>query len=220
MKVYELEESLDLPNIDYENWENPVARELADNGLSFLSRILLSQGSIFRVADILENKEEIMTSYKTSFLNKETKEFASSVFDLFRISNTLIEFSNMEETEDLIVLSHIKKKNKHTLSLYILKRIMNVVMTEKEVIEVIAKELSSFDYNNLANIAISEEKMFNLTSLALAKQEMEHALKHKLVSHKTMEFVKFLNNIYQKSITKKEEESKYIFLMDVVNILA
>jgi hypothetical protein len=213
LKAYELEDAVDLPGIDYDDWSNPVVTELAEMNFPFLNRMLLSKGATFRVSDLIDNKHEIMHAYKTPFKNLDTAHYIASVFKMYMITDQLIEFSNLEESEDIIVISHISKGGKDYLGLYILKKIMDVIISEREVLEVIGKELLAFDYPKLASIVLSEDQMFNLEYLATARGEIDHALKHKLVSHKSIHFINFL-----KKLSDGNKQKEIVFLMDLVKL--
>ena len=110
-------------------------------------------------------------------------------------SNELVEFTDVDAAEDLVVISHIVENKKHSLNLYILKKIMNVILTERDIIETVGKELTSFEYNKLANIALSEDNLFNSLTLDDAKEEISHALRHRFMSSKTMGFVNFISKL-------------------------
>ena len=215
LKVYELEDSLEMPNINYDDWNNPVAKELTDKGFDFLTRILLSKNSLYRVTDLIDNKPEIIEAYKKTFKNKETKLFISSILRLYSISNQLIEFSEIDDAEDIIVISHSHKNNKSSLCLYILKKIMNTVLSDREVIEVIGKELTAFEYNKLASFVLSEDSLFSISDLENAKEEIKNALRYKFMSEKTMQFVSFLNKL---NLNSKQTKKDMIFLMDILKI--
>jgi hypothetical protein len=213
LKAYELEDAVDLPVIDYNDWSNPVVSELAEKNFPFLNRMLISKGGVFRLSDLTENKQEIMEAYKTPFKNIDTAHYIASVFKMLMIADQLIEFSSLDDSEDLVIISHKSKDGKDYLGLYILKKIMDVILSEREVLEVIGKELLAFEYKRLASIVLSEDMLFDLDYLDESKQEIEHALKHKLVSQKSIYFISFLNKM-QKSSKDKE----IMFLMDLVKL--
>lgn len=215
LKVYEMEDAFNLPKIDFNDWSNPVAIELADNGFDFLSRLLLSKDNLYRVSDLADNKSEIIQAFKTDFKEKATTDFISAVLKIYSITNDLVEFSNIKDSEDIMVIAHNKKNGKNRLCLYILKKIMNVVLSEREIIEVIGKELTAFDYNKLASMLLSEDALFDLANLEDARKEIIHALRYKFMSKKTMEFVSFLNKLY---LNSKQNKSDFIFLMDLLKL--
>lgn len=215
LKVYEMEDKFIMPNINYDDWNNPVALELANNGFDFLSRFFLSNNTLYRISDLIENRQEIVDAYKVEFLNKDTKIFINSLLSIYSLSNQLIEFSDIEESEDLIIFSHSKINNENYLCLYILKKILNTILTEKEIIEVIAKELTSFNYNKIASFLLSEDSIFRFSDLIDARSELKHALRYKFLSEKTMQLVSFLNKLSYQNLNNKKD---IIFIMDLLKV--
>lgn len=195
LKVYGLEKEITLPDIDYDDWSNEVAMELAEHNLNFFNKLLISRGSLYRLSDLTENMAEIKKAVNTRFRNEKTGYFVSSVYEMYIFSNGLVQYSDINDSEDLIAVSHIKKGRNHYLGMYILNRIMNVVLSEKEIIETVSKELFSFGYRKLGNIALSEDQVFDTKYLVESRKEIEHALKYKFLSSKTMDFVKFLHSL-------------------------
>lgn len=215
LKVYEIEETFNLPKLDYENWNNKVSLELANNGFHFLSKISFSINKLFRLIDLVENKEEIINASKTKFANNETYEFISSVYKLYSFCDHLIEFSDSQDSEDIVVISHRIINDNNVICLFILNKIMNVILSEKEIIEVLSKELVSFDYKGISNILLSEDKLFDAKELSLIEDEINHALRYKFLSQKTMEIIKFLDML-NKNINSSNK--KVIFMMDILKI--
>ena len=213
LKVYTGEESFNLPRIDYDDWGNPVALELAKKKFHFLNDILISPGKIFRVTDIVENQQEIQKACNTTFDNSETAEFVNAVQGACQLADSLVEFSDISEADDLLVITHDKKKGKHILNLHILKKIMNSVLSEMDIINVMSKELSSFDYKGLSSIILSEDQSFTQKHLASLKGEIDHALKHRFLSQKTMDFVSFLGNLHDWT---RKENTDILMMIDVV----
>jgi hypothetical protein len=214
LKVYEIEEQFILPKINYDDWSNPISVELAKKGFNFLSRLSLSVNKLYRLSDLVEYKHEIIKASKTNFLNKDTLNFIHSVFKLYTLCDHLIEFSDLEDSEDIVVISHRIFQGKNILCLFILNKIMNLILSEKEILENISQELISFEYKGIANILLSEDKIFNLNELSLIINEIEHALKYKFLSHKTMLIIDFLHKLY---ICDKKPNNK-IILMDILKV--
>ena len=215
LKIYEIEDTFNLPKVDFDDWSNPVSVELAKNGFDFLSRLSLYVNKLYRLSDLVENKHEIISASKIKFSNNETNLYINSIFKLYSLCDHLIEFSDFEDSEDIVVVSHRKKGNRNFICLFILNKIMNIVLSEKEIIENLSKELISFDYKGIANIILSEEKIFDFNELNLIKDELTHALKYKFLSKKTMSVVSFLNTLRNNSYYTNKE---VILIMDILKI--
>jgi len=183
LKAYGLEESFPLPNLDYDDWSNEVVQEIAENNLPFINSLLIRKNKLLRISDLIDNKHEIIEAQKLKFKSRKTKECISSLLDLYRFSEELVEFSDLDASEDIVVISHIKNNGKDLINFYILKKVMNIVMTDKEIIEVIGKELSSFGFmshktmefvNFLSNLTLQSKKekemVFILDLLTLPNQ--------------------------------------------------
>jgi hypothetical protein len=214
LKVYEIEDTFVLPKYNYEDWSNPISTELANNGFDFLSRLSLSINKLYRLSDLVQYKHEILKAIRTNYTNRDTFEFIKSVFNLYSLCDHLIEFSDSEDSEDIVVISHRLIDGKNVLCLFILNKIMNIILSEREIIENLSSELISFDYKGIANIILSEDKIFSFVELSLIKHELEHALRYKFLSHKTMAIVDFLHKLY----ISNEHSNNKIILMDLLKI--
>jgi hypothetical protein len=215
LKVYEIEELFPLPKIDCDDWSNYVSIELANNGFDFLSRLSLSLNKLYRLTDLVEFKKEVINASNTKFKNKKTYEFVNSVFNLYSLCDHLVEYSDYEDSEDIVVISHRIIDGNNKLCLFILNKIMNIILSEREIIEKLSKELISFDYSGIADIILSEDKLFSRENLDLIQDEINHALRYKFLSEKTMKIVNFLDTL---SKNTKHSNNRFIFLMDILKI--
>ena len=95
-----------------------------------------------------------------------------------------------------------------------LRKILDLILTDREIIEVISGEFSAFGYDRLAEIAMSENQLFNKEKLMSAKEEISAVLKERFLSEKSMKFAGFLHQLIN-----DRKADNLIFMIDMVNVL-
>lgn len=196
MKVYELEKSLKMPAVTLNNWQDPVVEELASYDFKFLIDVAISQQKIFTLRDLIENKCEIEDAMHKHFADDNTKKFVQVISKIYTLSQEVSKYFDMQDYNDLVAFVHSADD---TMQLFSLKKVFDKPATDKEWLEVICGELSSFNYTKLCDIALSGKGYFNRDDLICAGDEMKKALRERFVSERTMAFVEFLYLLFQRA---------------------